>query len=315
MILVGDVSCGDKVENLMSIDKILDVLKLAIIDSSKKIHDAIINSLIHEEGIKNATNDRVLNIDLVVNSIFLSHLDSSGLCNEILSEECLYRICSNNESLYNVVLDPLDGSTNTSCNLPTGTIFGIVEKRTGVLLAAGYALYGQTTLLVVAKESRVQLFSLKDVSSGFGPFQKIRKKFVVLNNNVRCPNEGNIYSTNESYSHLWLTEEPKNYINSIKSKNFKSRYFGCMVADCHQILMKGGIFFYPENENSRRGKLRLMYEAKPMAFIFKIAGGFAFNSSFEELDQIHSGNDHARISVVIGSRSNVNQYFSLFTKQ
>lgn len=218
---------------------------------------------------------------------------------------------------YIVLFDPLDGSSNIEANVSIGTIFSILKRVSNdggpaVLedflqpgykqVCAGYVIYGSSTMMVYTTGAGVHGFTL-DPSYG---------EFVLSHPNIQIPKKGSIYSVNES-NYLYWDEGVKDYIDYLKQEDkstgrpYKARYIGSMVADMHRTLLYGGIFMYPgdnKSEKSRKGKLRLLYEANPMAFIAEQAGGKASNG-FQRILEVQPQELHERTPVFIGSEEDV----------
>jgi fructose-1,6-bisphosphatase I len=213
------------------------------------------------------------------------------------------------------MFDPLDGSSNIDANVSVGTIFSIykrvsVEGRPGTLkdclqpgknqICAGYVVYGSSTMLVYTTGNGVHGFTL-DPSYG---------EFVLSHPNIKTPRKANIYSVNESNYDYW-DDVLKNYIRYLKATDKKtnrplnSRYIGSMVSDIHRNLLYGGIYLYPASSRTINGKLRLMYEANPMAFIVEQAGGRAIDGTSDILDIIPR-DIHQRVPLFIGCAEDVN---------
>ncbi|KAF7479982.1 fructose-1 6-bisphosphatase 1 [Marmota monax] len=240
----------------------------------------------------------------------------------LVSEEDKHAIIVEQEKRgkYVVCFDPLDGSSNIDCLVSIGTIFGIYRKQsTGEpsekdalqpgrnLVAAGYALYGSATMLVLATESGVNCFML-DPAIG---------EFILVDKNVKIKKKGNIYSLNEGYAKDFdpaVTE----YVQRKKfppdnSAPYGARYVGSMVADVHRTLVYGGIFLYPANKKSPNGKLRLLYECNPMAFVMEKAGGLATTGKEAVLDIIPT-DIHQRAPVILGSPDDVTEFLEIYKK-
>jgi len=215
---------------------------------------------------------------------------------------------------YVCLFDPLDGSSNIDANVSVGTIFSIYKRISpddspGTLedclqpgykqTCAGYVIYGSSTMLVYTTGSGVHGFTL-DPAYG---------EFVLSHPNIRMPKKGKIYSVNESNFDYW-DQSVKNYIRWVKAVDEKtgrplnSRYIGSMVADIHRNLLYGGIFLYPSSSKAPNGKLRLMYEANPMAFIVEQAGGRATTGATDIL-QIQPEDLHQRVPLIIGSSEDI----------
>ncbi|MCA9229432.1 MAG: class 1 fructose-bisphosphatase [Planctomycetales bacterium] len=223
---------------------------------------------------------------------------------------------------YVVLFDPLDGSSNIDVNVSVGTIFSILampleayppaDPNVAVLqpgvkqLAAGYVVYGSSTILVYTTGHGVHGFTL-DPTVG---------AYVLSHENIRMPEQGKIYSSNDAY---WdsFPEEYRNYLEYLRSgragRQYALRYIGSLVADFHRTLLKGGVFLYPPTASNPQGKLRLLYEANPVAFIAEQAGGMATNGS-ERIMEIVPRSIHQRTPLMIGSKAEMNE-FQQFTRQ
>lgn len=220
---------------------------------------------------------------------------------------------------YVLLFDPLDGSSNIDANVSIGTIFSIHRKKTdgenGTLedclqkgadqVAAGYIIYGSSTMLVFTTGQGVNGYTL-DPSVG---------EFILSHIDIKTPPKGKIYSVNEGNSRFW-DEGTKKYIDSLKEKDsatsrpYSLRYIGSLVADFHRNLLYGGIFLYPtdcKDPDKPKGKLRLLYEASPLAFIVEQAGGLATTGK-ENIMDIVPTELHQRVPLIIGSREDVLTY-------
>jgi fructose-1,6-bisphosphatase I len=213
---------------------------------------------------------------------------------------------------YIVCFDPLDGSSNIDVNISIGTIFCVLRAQNAggrllegplqpgsKIVGAGYAVYGSATTLVLSTGQGVHGFTL---DPGVG-------EFFLSHPNLRCPDRGNTYSINEGNFARW-DDRVKKWDTWIKSEDsaqrlpYGHRYVGSLVADAHRTLMRGGIFAYPADRKSPEGKLRLLYEANPMAYLFEQAGGAATNGVDRILDLVPKGL-HDRTPLVIGSKLDV----------
>jgi len=211
-----------------------------------------------------------------------------------------------------LLFDPLDGSSNIDVNVPVGTIFSVVRKitrgRHGEMedilqpgrrqVAAGYVIYGSSTMMVYTTGQGAHGFTL-DPSIG---------EFLLSHPNIRIPETGRYLSVNDSYEELW-DENVRTIMKKYKgldgkSKALSTRYVGSLVADFHRNLLGGGIFAYPANRKTPRGKLRLLYEANPLAFIVEQAGGAACDGSQRILDVLPT-ELHQRTPLFIGSKREV----------
>lgn len=260
------------------------------------------------DGASNESGDVVQKLDIFANEKMISCLSNSGECAAIVSEENTDIIqlpsMKSKKPKYLVVMDPLDGSSNIDVNVSVGTIFGIyklsaatkkVTKKSflqkGVdLIGAGYVLYGTSTMLVYTTGNGVNGFTL-DPSIG---------EFCLSHPDIRIPDVGNYYSVNQGY-YLKFDVEMRRYIDYCSDLNLRLRYIGSMVSDVHRMLFQGGIFLYPNTRKYPQGKLRLLYECKPMAMVVEQAGGNAVNCKLERILEVQPKDIHERSTVVIGS--------------
>ncbi|PNF31705.1 Fructose-1,6-bisphosphatase 1 [Cryptotermes secundus] len=249
-------------------------------------------------------------------------LSSSFTTCMLISEEneTVIEIEGEKQGKYIVCFDPLDGSSNIDCLVSIGSIFGIFKKIEGKplptledalqpghkMVAAGYALYGSATMMVLSTGGTVNGFTL-DPAIG---------EFVLTDTDIRVPDRGNILSINEGYSYMW-DEAVKEYVSSKKDpkngKPYGARYVGSMVADVHRTLKYGGIFMYPATSAAPKGKLRLLYECFPMAYIMTHAGGLASNGTTPILD-IVPDSIHQRCPIFLGSQYDVEDVMQLIKK-
>lgn len=254
----------------------------------------------------NASGDIQKKLDVVANDIMVEHLMHSYACNILLSEENKEPICipTKYRGTYSVAFDPLDGSSNIDCNGPIGTIFAIFENSKEEIILpgnrivmAGYVLYGPSTEMVVAHNGKVNRFQLDSAGHyiHIGP--------IILNGLKK------IYSINEGNSSLW-NADIKHYIESYKQSGYAARYIGSMVADVHRTLLYGGVFCYPADKKNPKGKLRLLYECFPMAFIFEAATGAAIvgNMSCQRILDVVPVDIHQRTPILLGSTVEVKKY-------
>lgn len=211
--------------------------------------------------------------------------------------------------------DPLDGSSNIDCLVSIGSIFAIYRKKSSgapavedalqpgnQLVAAGYALYGSATAIVLGLDNGVNCFTY-DPAIG---------EFILTEPNMRVPEKGKIYSINEGYASDWESGV-YNYIaakkDPTKGKPYGARYVGSMVADVHRTIKYGGIFIYPATKAAPSGKLRLLYECNPMAYLIIKAGGLASNGSISILDIVPQ-KIHERSPIFLGSKTDVEEALS-----
>ncbi len=283
---------------------------------SREVNKAGLVEMLGITGQENVHGESVQKLDEYAQNVFVQTLRRSGKMCVMVSEE--------SESLipvpkgyhtgnYVVCFDPLDGSSNIDANVSVGSIFGIYKKVSGgdhgteedilqpgnKLYSAGYIIYGSSTMLVFSTGQGVHGFTL-DPSIG---------EFLLSHENIRIPKKGKIYSVNEGNIASW-DEGVKNFIRSLKkpkaagNKPYSARYIGSLVADFHRNLLYGGVFLYPGDQRNPQGKLRLLYEAVPLAYIVEQAGGSASDGRQPILD-IPPQSLHQRTALYIGSKDDV----------
>jgi fructose-1,6-bisphosphatase I len=214
-----------------------------------------------------------------------------------------------------LLFDPLDGSSNTDCNMPLGAIFSVVKfeseermpteddlvRKGTEQVAAGYLLYGSSTMLVYTVGQGVQGFTLEP---GIG-------EYLLSHEQIHIPVRGKVYGVNEGNYHKWTTGTKK-YVDYLKvtdkstGRPYSGRYSGCLVADVHRILLGGGIYLYPGEVDKPEGKLRLLYEANALAWIVEQAGGRASTGTMRILD-VEAKQLHQRVPLIIGSAEDVRE--------
>ncbi|KAJ1369179.1 Fructose-1,6-bisphosphatase [Parelaphostrongylus tenuis] len=249
-------------------------------------------------------------------------LKSSYTTCALISEENeeLIEVEKSKQGNYIVTFDPLDGSSNIDCLVSIGTIFGIYRKKSDgdvtlndvlrpgrEMVAAGYALYGSATMVVLTTGNGVNGFTL-DPSIG---------EFILTHPDMKCKPKGSVYSINEGYGAAW-SKGIAEYIRTRKEdqpgrKAMGQRYVGSMVADVHRTLLNGGIFLYPATANSPNGKLRLLYECNPMAMILEQAGGLATTGKMRILDIVPK-KIHERAPIILGSKDDVTEAMEFIKK-
>lgn len=303
----------------------LTQLMTAILTAVKAISSAVrkagIARLYGISGSTNVQGEEVKKLDVLSNDLFINMLRSSYQTCLMVSEENdnVIEVETEKQGKYIVCFDPLDGSSNIDCLVSIGTIFSIYKKvsegPTSVkdalqsgrnLVAAGYALYGSATMVVLSTGSGVNGFML-DPAIG---------EFILTDRNMKIKPRGKIYSINEAYEKYWY-DPVKEYVKSKKypanGKPYGARYIGSMVADVHRTLKYGGMFAYPATKEAPKGKLRLMYECNPMAFIIEQAGGKATTGTIPILDVIPE-NIHQRSPIFLGSREDIDDVIECFQK-
>jgi len=272
-------------------------------------------------GNTNIQGDAVQKLDVLANTIMKDVLLRSGTVAAIVSEEeeeIVFPAAEDPRGPYIVHFDPLDGSTNIDANVSIGTIFGIYRKVSSTsevtdedilqpgraLIGAGYVVYGASTMLV---------FSSGDGVHGF-TYDPAYGEFLLSHRDISIPNQCKIYSANESRTSHW-PPGAKEFIDHIKSRSepryldITTRWIGSLVADVHRNILYGGVFLYPETKNDPNGKLRLLYECAPLAYIVEQAGGAASTGKVRILDIVPDAL-HQRVPFCIGNRDEVALYES-----
>ena len=290
---------------------------------TSRVRRAGLSDLLGYTGETNVQGEQVQKLDIIANDLLINTLRRQGHCSALASEELADPVVFPHASGgYLVVTDPLDGSSNIDVDISIGTIFGVLrhDLKTGPpttqsflqkgrdLVAAGYVIYGSSTVLVLTTGNGVHGFTW-DPSVG---------EFFLSHNNIRTPSRGNTYSINEGNTSRWSpgVKAWNEYIKSVdpeKNLPYGARYVGSMVADAHRTLLRGGMFAYPADTKSPGGKLRLLYEANPFAMIFEAAGGKATNGNGTNILDIKPTELHMRVPLVLGSTEDVDTFES-FTK-
>lgn len=272
-------------------------------------------------GETNIQGESVKKLDVYANDVFISVFKQSGLVCRLASEEMEkpYYIPENCPiGRYTLLYDPIDGSSNTDINMSLGSIFAIRQQEGEDLdgsaqdllqsgrkqIAAGYILYGPSTMLVYSIGNGVHSFTL-DPSLG---------EFILSEENIRTPNHGAIYSVNEGNFWQW-DESIREYIRYVhRTEGYTARYSGAMVGDIHRVLLQGGVFLYPGTVKKPEGKIRLLYESAPLAFLIEQAGGRASTGTQEIMDVVPE-KIHQRTPLIIGSKDDVALVESFIEKQ
>lgn len=279
----------------------------------------LVREILGKTGDINVQGEEVQKLDEYANERFIDALRFGGECAGVVSEEMEDIILFDDEnsinSKYVIAMDPLDGSSNIDVNVSVGTIFSLYRRKSKVnspckledflqpgtsQVAAGYIIYGSSTMLVYTTGHGVNGFTL-DPSIG---------EFCLSHTDIKMPKDGKLYSFNHgNYSNF--SDGVKEYIDrsfnsSPDGSPISYRYVGSMVADIHRNLLKGGIFMYPRTTDAPDGKLRLVYECNPMAFIVEQAGGRASDGRNRILD-IHPTELHQRVPIFIGSENMVKE--------
>uniref|UniRef100_A0A3Q3F8M9 Fructose-1,6-bisphosphatase 1 n=1 Tax=Labrus bergylta TaxID=56723 RepID=A0A3Q3F8M9_9LABR len=313
---------GRKAKGTGELTTLLSSLCTAVKAISCAVRKAGIAHLYGIAGSTNVTGDQVKKLDILSNDLIINMLKSSFTSCVLVSEENEKAIIIEPEKRgkYIVCFDPLDGSSNIDCLVSIGTIFSVYKKISDDepcekdalqpgrnLVAAGYALYGSATMMVISTGNGVNGFML-DPAIG---------EFILVDRDVKIKKRGKIYSLNEGYAKYFEPADTE-YVQKKKfpqdgTEPFGARYIGSMVADVHRTLMYGGIFLYPGNVKSPNGKLRLLYEGNPMAYIIEQAGGMA-STGLQTILDIQPESIHQRVPVAMGSSEDVLEYIAICQK-
>jgi fructose-1,6-bisphosphatase I len=291
-------------------------LSLAAKIIGSRVSKAGLSGILGRTGTTNVQGEQVQKLDDFANNVIVSTVEAGGHVCVMGSEEVEEPIQIPPEypqGKYVLQFDPLDGSGNIDINASIGTIFSIHRRLTpdgargtledllqpgSAIVAAGYVIYGSSNMLVYSTGDQVDGFTY---DPGVG-------EFFLSHPNIRIPQRGGIYSINEGNYHKW-DEGVRKWVDWVKTstdgkKAYSLRYIGAMVADLHRTLLRGGIFVYPSDAKNTEGKLRLLYEACPMAFLVEAAGGTASDGKGRILE-IEPKKLHQRTPVFIGSPNDV----------
>lgn len=278
---------------------------------SSRVNRAGLAGMLGETGEVNIQGEFVQKLDMYANDTLKKALEHTGVVCCIASEEDEHLTLVPepfHSGRYVFAMDPLDGSSNIDVNATIGTIFAVFQRKTPEgtpadlsdvlrsgrdIVASGYIIYGSGTVFVLAtKDTGVNGFTL-DPSVG---------EFFLSHRNIRLGDKAGVYSINEGYTAYW-TSKMRAYVEGLKApgRGLTQRYIGSLVADFHRNLLKGGIFAYPATSKTPQGKLRLLYEAFPLAFVCEMAGGEATDGKIKILDRV-AGDLHERTALIIGNR-------------
>lgn len=291
---------------------LLNSLQFAFKFIAHNIRRSTLVNLIGLSGTANSTGDDQKKLDVIGDEIFINAMKASGKVKLVVSEEQEDLIVFDGSGRYAIVCDPIDGSSNLDAGVSVGTIFGVYKLPEGSsgsikdvlrpgkeMVAAGYTMYGASANLVISTGNGVNGFTLDDPLG----------EFILTHPNLKVPDLRSIYSVNEGNSSLW-SDNVKEYFESLKfpkdgSKPYSARYIGSMVADVHRTILYGGMFAYPADSKSKKGKLRLLYEGFPMAYIIEQAGGLAINDNGERILDLVPTEIHERSGVWLGSKGEI----------
>lgn len=296
---------------------LLNELVVAAKVINREVNKAGLVEILGKTGVNNVQGEEVQKLDDFANLTIVQKMDHTGYLCGMASEEIegIIEIADKHPQggKYTLAFDPLDGSSNIDANVSVGTIFSIHKKvsdapkatlddflqKGSKQIGAGYIIYGSSTMMVYSAGSGVHGFTL-DPSVG---------EFLLSHPNIRIPERGRIYSVNEGNAHKWNARVAKlvGYFkenDEATGRPYSTRYIGSLVSDFHRNLLYGGIFMYPGDTKNPNGKLRLLYEASPLAFICKHAGGGAIGD-FEDILDIQPTELHQRVPLFIGSKHDV----------
>src|SRR5688572_19988832 len=275
---------------------------------NREVNKAGLIDIMGGVGSQNTAGDDQQKLDVLANIRFTRALAKGGEVCALISEEEESVTDLNNEGKYVIAIDPLDGSSNIDVNVSIGTIFSVYRRKSAVAspiseedilqageeqVAAGYILYGSSTMLVYTTGHGVNGFTLEPTLG----------EYVLSHPDMVIPEDGRTYSINEGMSNHF-PESLKKYIAYCKDNNYTARYIGSLVADFHRNLLKGGIYIYPATKKDPNGKLRLMYECNALAFIAEQAGGSATDGAGRILD-VELKDLHQRTAFFVGSKNMV----------
>ena len=295
------------------LSRLINSIRLAAKVVNHEVNKAGLVNILGNSGQVNTQGESQQKLDVYANEKFIQMLTNRNIVCGIASEEedefiSINSLNSQNQNKYVVLIDPLDGSSNIDVNVSVGTIFSIYRRVTPLgnevtiddflqkgeeQVAAGYVIYGTSTMLVYTTGDGVNGFTLNPAIG----------TFYLSHPNLKFPEDGNIYSINEgNYSHFPLGI--KKYIKFCQEQNsnrpYISRYIGSLVSDFHRNMIKGGIYLYPQSQNYPNGKLRLLYECTPMAFLAEQANGSA-SDGYKRILEIKPNSLHQRVPFVCGS--------------
>ncbi|WP_370315181.1 class 1 fructose-bisphosphatase [Thalassolituus sp.] len=298
------------------ISGIIDGLMVACKDIAYRLHMGSLAGVLGSAEQENVQGECQKKLDVISNDLIKACLKGMPQVKGLASEEEPDPVACNESGRYLVLFDPLDGSSNIDVNVTVGTIFSVLEAAEGAdgaheqsylqagqrQVAAGYVLYGPSTLLVFSTGNGVHAFTL-DPRIG---------EFVLQRRDIQVPATTKEFAINMSNQRFWLPEMQAYVADLLKGeegplgKRYNMRWIASMVAEIHRILTRGGIFMYPydSREPNKPGKLRLMYEGNPMSMLIEQAGGKA-STAFENIMEIEPTAIHQRVSVVMGSAEEV----------
>lgn len=307
-----------------NLSRIFRDIQLAAKMINRDVRQAGLIDILGNFGETNVQGEEQKKLDVISNEVFMGLMDMNGACVCVVSEEDehIHWCPDGKDAKYILAIDPLDGSSNIDVNASIGSIFSIYKRLSSdkpvteediiqkghQQVAAGYVIYGTATMFVYTTGNGVNGFTLDDSI----------QEFCLSHPNIKTPSKGAIFSVNEGN----LNDFPQgviDYISWCKESNkeenrpYSARYIGSLIADFHRNLLKGGIYIYPPTKKAPNGKLRLLYECNPMAFLVEQAGGKAHNGTDRILD-LEPKEFHQRTPLIIGSSEMVDQVIAMMNK-
>jgi len=301
------------------LSRLINSIRLAAKVVNHEVNKAGLVDIIGAAGDTNIQGENQQKLDVYANEKFIQTLTNRNIVCGIASEEeenfiTINSQDENHQNKYIVLIDPLDGSSNIDVNVSVGTIFSVYRRVTPVgtpvqledflqkgsqQVAAGYIVYGTSTMLVYTTGDGVNGFTLNPAIGSY----------YLSHPNIKFPENGTIYSVNEG-NYIHFPQGIKNYIKYCQKEEgnrpYTSRYIGSLVSDFHRNMIKGGIYMYPKSSKSSNGKLRLLYECNPMAFLAEQANGKA-SDGFKRIMDIEPTELHQRVPFICGSKNMVNK--------
>lgn len=301
------------------LSRLLSSIKLASKVVNHEVNKAGLVDILGQAGETNIQGEDQQKLDVYANDVFMKTLVNREIVCGIASEEeddfvIIEGKNRSHENKYIVLIDPLDGSSNIDVNVSVGTIFSIYRRVTPVgtpvtmedflqpgnlQVAAGYVVYGTSTMLVYSTGHGVNGFTLNPAMG----------TYYLSHPNMKFPDDGKIYSINEGY-YIHFPQGVKEYLKYCQEEEenrpYSARYIGSLVSDFHRNMIKGGIYMYPTSSKSPQGKLRLLYECNPIAFLAEQAGGKA-TDGYKRILEIKPTELHQRVPIFVGSKNMVNK--------
>lgn len=285
---------------------------------NREVNKAGLIDIMGSMGTQNMAGDNQQKLDVLANIRFTRALAKGGEVCALISEESETFVDLNNDGKYVIAIDPLDGSSNIDVNVSIGTIFSIYRRKSPAgtpiqtvdilqkgfeQVAAGYVLYGSSTMMVYTTGHGVNGFT----------YEPSLGEYFLSHPDLKMPDNGKIYSINEGSAN-YFSPSTQDYIQYCKDENYTARYIGSLVADFHRNMLKGGIYIYPATDKDPKGKLRLMYECNALAFIAEQAGGKASDGTRRIMD-IDIKELHQRTAFFVGSKKMVEKAESFILKR